>query len=215
MSGNAANRQTAFSIFDENGEICPIFPETDHFAFFALPRKMALDESELESKYYDLSRKLHPDFFMNAPASKRILSLEASARLNEAYKALKDPIRRAVYLVEIESGKLEENDSKPPADMLEEILDAQEAVVDFKCCEEKEEAEGILRNLEAAKECFEAQRSGQRAALKDLSEKWDRAVDAGESPPDEVLQKLRSILGLRNYIDNILRSVENALETAS
>ncbi len=99
--------------------------------------------------------------------------------------------------------------------MLEEILDAQEAVDDFKCCEEEEEAEGILRNLQAAKECFEAQRSGQRAALKDLSEKRDRADDAGESPPEEVLQKLRSILGLRNYIDNILRSVENALETAS
>ena len=215
MSGNAVNKQSEFSIFDENGELCPIPAETDHFAFFALPRKMAIDESDLESKYYELSRKLHPDFFMNAPASKRILSLEGSARLNEAYKALKDPIQRAVYLVEIESGKLEENDSKPPADMLEEILDAQEAVVDFKCCEKKEEAEGILRNLEAAKECFEAQRSGQRAALKGLGEKWDRAVDAGESPPAEVVQKLRSILGLRNYIDNILRSVENALETAS
>ncbi len=215
MNGNAAKNKTAFSIFDESGEICPIPAETDHFAFFALPRKMALDESDLESRYYELSRKLHPDFFMDAPVSKRIFSLEASARLNEAYKTLKDPIRRAVYLVEIESGKLEENDSMPPADMLEEILDAQETVDDFKCCEEKEEAEGLLRNLEAAKECFEVQRLGQRAALKDLSEKWDRAIDAGESPPAEVLQKLRSILGLRNYIDNILRSVESALETAS
>jgi len=215
MNGNALNNKTAFSIFDENGEICPIPAETDHFAFFSLHRKMALDESELESKYYELSRKLHPDFFMNAPASKRILSLEASARLNEAYKTLKDPIQRAVCLVEIESGKLEENDSRPPADMLEEILDAQEAVDDFKCCEEKEEAENLLRNLEAAKECFEALRSGQRASLKDLGEKWDRAVDEGQSPPTEVLQKLRSILGLRNYIDNILRSVENALEMAS
>ncbi len=215
MSGCEADKKTAFSIFDESGEICPIPAETDYFAFFSMPRKMELDEFDLESRYFKLSRKLHPDFFMNAPASKRILSLEASARLNEAYKTLKDPIQRAVYLVELESGKLQENDSTPPADMLEEILEAQEAVVDFKCCEEEEQAESLLRNLEAAKECFEAQRSGQRAALKDLGERWDRAVEAGEPPPAEVVQKLRSILGLRNYIDNILRSVQNALEMAS
>ena len=215
MSHYEVNKQAAFSIFDENGEICPIPAETDHFAFFALPRKMKLDEAELESRYYELSRKLHPDFFMNAPASKRILSLEASARLNDAYKTLKNPIQRAVCLVELESGKLEENDSRPPADMLEEILEAQEAVDDFKCCEEEDQAEGLLRNLQAAKECFEVQRSGQRAALKDLGEKWDRAVEGGERPPAEVIQKLRSILGIRNYIDNILRSVQNALEMAS
>ena len=145
----------------------------------------------------------------------RILSLEASARLNEAYKTLKEPIQRAVYLVELESGKLQENDSTPPAEMLEEILEAQEAVDDFRCCEEEEQAENLLRNLKAAKECFEAQRSGQQMALKELGEKWDKAVEAGDRPPAEVVQKLRSILGLRNYIDNILRSVQNALEMAS
>lgn len=215
MSGYKTEKDAHFSIFDESGEISPIPAETDHFSFFSLPRKMELDESLLESIYFELSRKLHPDFFMDAPTSKRILSLEASARLNEAYKTLKDPISRAVYLVELESGKLKENDSTPPAEMLEEILEVQEAVDDFKCCEGEEEAEGLLRNLQAAKECFEAQRSGQREALKRLGERWDMAVDAGERPPDEVVQKLRSILGLRNYIDNILRSVQNALETAS
>ena len=110
------DKMTAFSIFDESGEICPIPVETDHFDFFSLPRKMELDESDLESRYFELSRKLHPDFFMNATALKRILSLEASARLNEAYKTLKDPIGRAVCLVELESGKLQENDSTPPAE---------------------------------------------------------------------------------------------------
>jgi molecular chaperone HscB len=216
MNQAEARSEKAFSVFDESGEIRPITAGLDHFAFFSLPRKMALDEAALEAKYYELSRQLHPDFFMNAPASKRILSLEASARLNGAYKTLKDTIQRAVYLVELESGKLAENEAKPPVDLLEEIFDAQEAADEYKCCEsDAEEAKNIRVRLEAAKECFEAQRAGQRSVLKDLGGKWDRAADAGEEPPREVIDKLRSVLGLRNYIDNILRNVNQSLEEAS
>jgi molecular chaperone HscB len=213
MDQTETKNNAIFSLFGENGEIHPIPAGLDHFAFFGLPRKMVIDGAALETRYYDLSRKLHPDFFMNAPASKRILSLEASARLNGAYKTLKDPIIRAVYLVELESGKLEENDSRPPVDLLEEIFEAQEAADEYKCCEDDaEEARNIRLRLVAAKECFDAQRAGQRAALEDLGERWDRAVDAGDEPPAEVIDKLRSVLGIRNYIDNILRSVNQALE---
>jgi molecular chaperone HscB len=215
VTDTTVKKTALYSVFDNKGEIQPIPAELDHFAFFQIPRKMALNESELEAQYYELSRRLHPDFFMNAPAVKRILSLEASARLNEAYKTLKDPIERAVYLVEQESGKLEENDSRPPAELLEEILDAQEAVDNFNCCEEESAAQNLLDNLQAAKECFEAQRIGQLTALKSLSNRWDKAVEADEEPPPEVVRKMRSILGLRNYINNILRNVQNALESAS
>jgi len=213
MNQTKTKKCEPFSVFGEAGEIRPIPANVDHFSFFELPRKMHIDEAALESKFFEYSRRLHPDFFMNAPASKRILSLDASARLNAAYKTLKDPIQRAVCLVELESGKLEENDTSPPVELLENIFMAQEAAADYKCCEsDGEEAEALRANLMAAKECFEAQRSGQRDALGALGARWDEAVDAGEEPPAEVIDKLRSILGLRNYIENILRNVDRALE---
>ena len=59
-----------------------------------------------------------------------------------------------------------------------------------------------------------AQRAGQRTALEDLGARWDKAIDAGEDPPAEVIDRLRSVLSLRNYIDNILRSVNQALKEA-
>ncbi|MEE9275838.1 MAG: Fe-S protein assembly co-chaperone HscB [bacterium] len=204
----------AFAIFDDAGEIRTIPAEVDHFSLFDLPRKLGIDEAALERAYYALSRKLHPDFFQNAPAAKRVRSLDASARLNEAYKALKDPVRRAVYLVELESGKMEENSAIPPAEMLEEIFEAQEAVEEFKCCSEEEEAENLRGRLGAAQECFVALRSGQRDALDDLAKKWDGSLEAG-APSSEALDKMRSILSQRNYINNVLRSIEGALEDAS
>ena len=215
MNQTRVKSRDTFSVFDENGEIQLISSSVDHFAFFSLPRKMEIDEAGLETKYYEYSRRLHPDFFTNAPSSKRILSLDASARLNSAYKTLKDPILRAVYLVELESGKLEENDSSPPVDLLEELFKAQEAAAEYKCCEnDAVEAKNLRANLEAAKECFVAQRAGQRTALEDLGARWDKAIDAGEDPPAEVIDRLRSVLSLRNYIDNILRSVNQALKEA-
>ncbi|MDA0999158.1 MAG: Fe-S protein assembly co-chaperone HscB [bacterium] len=205
----------SFQIFGESGEVQPIPAGLDHFAFLGLPRRMRLDEKELEKRYYALSKKLHPDYHQGETASVRIRILDASARLNEAYKILKDPLRRAVYLVELESGKMAENDTAPPLELMEEILEAQEAVAELKCCDGEEDAAQQLRNrLKAARECFEVLRAGQWATLEALSGKWDAAAAAEISPSDEIIDKMRSVLGQRNYINNVLRSIEDALLVA-
>lgn len=215
MHNQTSVQEGEFRLFDEGGHIQQVSAEVDHFAFFGLPRRFKLDEKALEAKFFELSRRLHPDFFQSAPVSERVRSLDASARLNDAYKTLRDPVHRAVYLVELEGGKLAENDSRPPADLLEEILEAQEAAAELRCCDRDEEVQELRRRIEAARSRFEALRDGQREALRDLGERWDRVAESGEEPPDEVVQKMRSILELRNYIENILRSLIEALETTS
>ena len=66
---------------------------TDYFSFFGLPRKLELDEAELEREFYALSRKLHPDVYSRASAREQAWSLEKTSQLNDAYRTLKDPIR--------------------------------------------------------------------------------------------------------------------------
>ena len=214
MSGSGKTAE-AFPVFDAEGRIRPVPAELDPFAFFGLSRRLGLDEAALEAKYYGLSRRLHPDFFTNAPAAERVRSLDATARLNEAYRILKDPIRRSVCLVELEIGKMEENSATPPADLLEQILETQEDVAELKCCNGDDEPDGIRGRLLAGKECFEALRAGQRAEMEKLSAKWDAAFDAGDPPPGEVVEKMRSLLSLRKYIENVLRSVEDALKVSA
>ncbi len=208
-----AAKTEAFSIFDEKGGIESIPAEIDHFALLGLPRKFGLDVQMLESRFYELSRKLHPDFFMDAPASVRIRSLDATARLNEAHQTLKDLIARVAYLVELESGNLEENDAKPPPELFEEIFEAQEAADEFRCrASDEEESERLRERLGAASECFVALRDGQRAALEDLGAAWDEAMARGARAPSGVVKRMRSILGQRNYIENTLTSLKRALE---
>src|SRR2546425_8071413 len=77
----------------------------DHFEVFGLPRRLAIDTAELQRKFYELSRRHHPDFHQTAPPEEQARALEASARLNAAYRALRDPILRVEYLVRLEEGR--------------------------------------------------------------------------------------------------------------
>src|SRR5512142_2518136 len=79
------------------GKVQPPVP-VDYFTFFGFPRKLDLDTPALEKEFYALSRRLHPDVFAKAEAQERTWSLEQSSMLNDAYRTLKDPIRRTEYL---------------------------------------------------------------------------------------------------------------------
>src|SRR5579862_8680684 len=75
----------------------------DYFSFFGLPRKLGIDQAELERRFRALSRQFHPDYFYNAEPPERRASLERSSYLNDAYRALKQPVTRVEYLLQLES----------------------------------------------------------------------------------------------------------------
>src|SRR5262249_61399735 len=82
-------------VFCGCGAIQPPQTGADAFAVLGVPRQFAQDADELEKKYKDWTRKLHPDRFVKADARARRWSLERATQLNDAYKRLKDPARRA------------------------------------------------------------------------------------------------------------------------
>ena len=203
-----ATKSEAFSIFGEDGGIEAIPVEIDHFALLGIERKFGVDAGALESTFYRLNRKLHPDFLMDATAAVRIRSLEATARVNAAYQTLRDPAARAAYLVELESGALEENDAKPPPELFEEIFEAQETAEEFR---RRPDEEGRER-LNDARKCFLTFRHGQRSALDGLGAAWDEAAAKDAPAASEIMRKMRVILGNRKYVENTIKSLNDALE---
>src|SRR5689334_10487801 len=73
----------------------------DFFAVLGLPRRFDLDLAEAERLYKELARRLHPDRFARADARARRASLARSVRVNDAWKTLRDPVRRAEYLLSL------------------------------------------------------------------------------------------------------------------
>jgi molecular chaperone HscB len=81
--------------------IQPPRADVDYFQVLGVPKIYALDETDAEERFRELSRKFHPDRFATADPRARRVSLQRSVQLNEAWKTLRDPVRRAEYLLRL------------------------------------------------------------------------------------------------------------------
>jgi len=73
----------------------------NYFSLFDLPVSFTINLDELESRYRDLQRALHPDRYASASDQERRISVQQTAHLNEAFHTLRDIPRRARYLLEL------------------------------------------------------------------------------------------------------------------
>jgi molecular chaperone HscB len=103
----------------------------DYYALLDLDPRFAIDPGELELRYLERSRTVHPDRFVAAPASQRVAALQQSMQLNEAYKTLKQPGSRAEYLLGRQGVFIGDNEILDPT-FLMEILELREELAEAK-----------------------------------------------------------------------------------
>jgi molecular chaperone HscB len=70
----------------------------DAFDVLGLAPALDLDLTTLDQRYRDLQRALHPDKFVNASSGERRESLSRAVSVNDAYRLLKDELKRAELL---------------------------------------------------------------------------------------------------------------------
>jgi len=85
---------------------------SDHFELLGFPRRHAIDARELEKRYQALARETHPDRFAQAGDAERRQALLRTTALNEAYRTLRDPLRRAAYLVGLHGVQIDGQDAE-------------------------------------------------------------------------------------------------------
>ena len=206
-----------------------VITAVDHFAVFSLPRKLNLDLAALEKEFYAQSRKLHPDVFARKPQAEQLWALEQSSRLNDAYRALKDPIARTMHLLELEGVVLEEQSSSAteaarasgtekkqvvPPELLEEVFELNMQLQEIKMAKEMGETETeTIAALEVSKKSFEKRNETLMNELRALWNEWDSLIDANATQENKnvVRDKMVALLNQRNYIRNLLRDVTAAL----
>jgi molecular chaperone HscB len=214
------------------GKVQPPVP-VDYFTFFGFPRKLNLDTAALEKEFYALSRKLHPDVFGQADDQERTWSLEQSSRLNDAYRTLKDPIKRTEYLLKLEGVELEEQSKQAtekaratgelkkqvvPPDLLEEMFELNMQLEELRMQKKMgEDDPALIEEIGQAKLALEEKYDALLHELKTQWNEWDKVVDASESNGTEItrrriLDKMVDVLNRRNYIRNLVRDVNAALE---
>ena len=73
----------------------------NHFELFDLPAAFHIDAAELQQRYRKLQQTMHPDRFANGSERDKLMAVQRSAQLNDAYQTLRAPLSRAEYLLEL------------------------------------------------------------------------------------------------------------------
>lgn len=81
--------------------IQPVDRREDYFSLLGLPRVFALDRGDVEARFRERSRTVHPDRWARAEPRERRLALERATRLNDAHRVLRDWRQRAAYLLRL------------------------------------------------------------------------------------------------------------------
>jgi molecular chaperone HscB len=189
----------------------------DHFEVFGLPRRLGIDAAELQRKFYELSRRGHPDFHQGAPPERQAEILEASARLNAAYRALRDPLARIEYLVRLEEGRDTREGAtvkpKAPPELLEEMFEIQEALQEAKAAGRSGEVdaaakETLIARRDRLRERYDQEESRLRGTL---SQAWDVAAPAERAG---ALSAFKESLAVRAYLRTVIDDIDEALGDA-
>lgn len=211
------------------GKVQPPLP-VDYFTFFGLPRKLDLNAAGLEKEFYTLSRKLHPDLYSGADLREQEWSLEQSSQLNDAYRTLKDPIKRTEYLLRLEGVELEEQSKTAteqarasgnlkkqvvPPDLLEEVFDLNMQLEELRAQKKLgEDDPALIEEIGRQKLELEEKFENLSEELKSYWKQWDRAVDDGTDEEGlKARDRMVDLLNRRSYIRNLVRDVNEVLES--
>lgn len=118
----------------------------NYFALFGIPVQLQVDKKDLPRKYFELSKKYHPDYFINEHPDKQEEALEVSAQLNKAFKTLQDPDATINYVLKLKNLLEEEEKYELPKDFLMEVLEINEQLMDLD--DDPDVLQNVTRSLQ-------------------------------------------------------------------
>ncbi len=214
------------------GKVQPPAP-VDYFTFFGLPYKLNLDTAVLEREFYALSRHLHPDMNAIRTPEEQEWSLQQSSSLNDAYRILRDPISRTEYLLRLHGVHLEEQSTAAtaearrtgkakkqvvPPDLLEQVFELNMQLEEARMNKKMGEPDRSLQlELQDTKKQLQARYEAMMQELYGGWNEWDALIEHGGNVLEEdrvtVRDKMLDVLNRRNYVRNLLRDIDEVLES--
>ncbi len=160
--------------------------QDDDFVLFDLPRQFAQDAAQIDERWKALQRQAHPDKFAAHGAAAQRLALQWSVRINEARQRLRDPLKRASYLCELNGHTVDaENNTAMPADFLMQQMQWRE---------ELDEAETPAQWQALADDVQQAQTDTLQALTHAIDQQQDFAA---------AVQHIRRLMFMRRFAQDL------------
>jgi molecular chaperone HscB len=159
---------------------------SDDFELFAVPRRFEQDRAVLDARWRALQAEVHPDRFASeGPAAQRV-AMQWAVRVNEAYQRLKDPLKRAAYLCELQGAEvdLQNNTAMPPQFLLQQM--------------EWREALDEARSHEQVQALADEVAARRQAALAELHKTLDEHKD-----PQAAAEQVRALMFVERFADDV------------
>ena len=114
--------------------------QSTDFELFDVPEQFVQNRMVLDARWKQLQREAHPDKFAAQGAAAQRMAMQWSVRINEAYQRLKEPLRRASYLCELNGAPINpETNTAMPSAFLVQQMTWREALDEAETVEEMNE----------------------------------------------------------------------------
>jgi molecular chaperone HscB len=161
----------------------------NYFELYNIPQSFHPDAAAVKKKYYELSRKYHPDRFTLADEESQKEALRMSAMNNEAYKVLNNADATMAYVLKLHGLLEEEEKYDLPPDFLMEMMDLNETISDYEM-----DAENETMKLQAA-QALQEQLDTWDAQVAPLTDKFDP-----EKPDEALLKQIKDSYFRKKYL---------------
>ncbi len=174
---------------------------SNYFELFGLPVAFAIDSEALSLRYRDLQRVTHPDRFAGASDRERRLAVQYAARVNEAFQALKSPLARARYLLELNGAPLDDRDTAMDPAFLMEQMELREALGEVR------DSSDPFAELERVRNDIEGR---ERALIAELDPLFAQATPDALAEARERVRKLQFMSRLLDEAGDIEEELVHA-----
>ena len=165
--------------------------DDDDFTLFGLQRRQRLERSDIDARWRQLQAATHPDRFAAEGAAAQRIAMQWAVRVNEAHQRLKDPLRRAAYLCELNGVPIDaERNTAMPKEFLMQQMQWRETLDDAKALPDVEVIEGEVMALE-------------QSLLQDVQQRLDEQGDTAGAAA-----QVRALMFVRRFRQDIERRLD-------
>ncbi|MFA6946641.1 MAG: Fe-S protein assembly co-chaperone HscB [Pedobacter sp.] len=171
--------------------------DKNYFELYELPLSFQVDGALLKKKFYELSKRFHPDFYVNESAEKQAEILDLSTLNNKAYQVLSDPLKRIEYILSLNNMLADGDKYVLPQDFLMDMMDVNEALMEMEFDHDE-------LKLAELKEQIDAMEGTLFDELKSATVEFD--IKSGSSA-ESMLLKIKDIWYRQKYLMRIRESL--------
>jgi molecular chaperone HscB len=160
----------------------------DPFAILGIPRGFDVDLGAVERAHRELARQWHPDRHVRARAIDKRAALSKAVEVNEAWRIVRDPIRRAEALFSLGGVEIgEDHEPRAAPEFLMEMLEQREALAEARAARDLEQVHRLARVVERR--------------LRETERELSRGFAAGEGEP--LVRVLGELRFFRRFLDEV------------